>query len=84
MNRAATEDVRSPVWPVVSQVLHGGPAPNPLDAQVVDVLDDWVQRDAPTLDADNSGQYDDAGPDDHGRAVGPDRRRGHAAACSAT
>ena len=28
MNRAATEDVRSPVWPVVSQVLHSGPAPN--------------------------------------------------------
>ena len=29
MNRAATEDVRSPVWPVVSQVLHGGAAPEP-------------------------------------------------------
>ncbi len=25
MNRAATEDVRSPVWPVVSRVLRGGP-----------------------------------------------------------
>ncbi len=23
MNRAATQDVRSPVWPVVSKVLHG-------------------------------------------------------------
>ena len=62
MNRAATEDVRSPVWPVVSQVLHTGPAPNALDAKVVDVLDDWVRRDAPVLDADNSGQDDDAGP----------------------
>ena len=62
MNRAATEDVRSPVWPVVSQVLHGGPAPSPLAAQVVTLLDDWVRRDAPVLDADNSGQYDDAGP----------------------
>jgi hypothetical protein len=26
------------------------------------VLDDWVANDAPTLDADNSGLYDDAGP----------------------
>ena len=62
MNRAATEDVRAPVWPVISRVLHGSAAPNALDQQVVDLLDDWVQRDAPTLDADNSGQYDEAGP----------------------
>lgn len=62
MNRAATEDVRSPVWPVVSQVLHTGPAPSPRAAQVVALLDDWVARDAPRLDADNSGQYDEAGP----------------------
>ena len=62
MNRAATEDVRAPVWPVISQVLHGSAAPNPLDAAVVNLLDDWVHRDAPVLDADNSGQYDDAGP----------------------
>ncbi|MGZ6973443.1 MAG: penicillin acylase family protein [Acidimicrobiia bacterium] len=62
MNRAATEDVRAPVWPVVSQVLRTGPAPNTLDAKVVGLLDDWVRRDAPVLDADNSGQDDDAGP----------------------
>ncbi len=62
MNRAATEDLRAPVWPVISQVLHGGPAPSPLAAQTVQMLDDWVARDAPVLDADNSGQYDDAGP----------------------
>jgi hypothetical protein len=62
MNNAATQDVRSPVWPVVSKVLHGSAAPNALDAKVVSVLDDWVRRDAPRLDADNSGQYDDAGP----------------------
>lgn len=62
MNRAATEDVRSPVWPVVSEVLRGAPAPNPRAAQVVDLLDDWVSRDAPRLDADNSGEYDEAGP----------------------
>ena len=61
MNRAATEDVRSPVWPVVSQVLHGGPAPSATAAQAVAVLDEWVQRDAPRLDADLDGQNDDAG-----------------------
>jgi hypothetical protein len=61
MNRSATEDTRSPVWPVVSQVLHGGPAPSPLAAQALDVLDEWVSRDAPRLDADLDGRNDDAG-----------------------
>jgi acyl-homoserine lactone acylase PvdQ len=62
MNRAATEDVRSPVWPVVSDVLRTGPAPSARAQAVVDVLDDWVARDAPRLDADVDGFYDDAGP----------------------
>jgi acyl-homoserine lactone acylase PvdQ len=62
MNRAATEDARDIVWPVVSQVLRGGPAPSPLAQSVVALLDDWTARDAPTLDADNSGQNDEAGP----------------------
>jgi acyl-homoserine lactone acylase PvdQ len=62
MNRAATEDVRSPVWPVVSRVLHTGPAPNARDQKVVDLLDDWVSRDAPRLDADNDTKYDEASP----------------------
>ena len=63
MNRAATEDVRSPVWPVISRVLKtAGPAPSARDARVVQILDDWVSRDAPRLDADNDGRYDDAGP----------------------
>ena len=88
MNRAATEDVRSPVWPVVSQVLHGGPAPSARDAQVVDVLDDWVSRDAPRLDADVDGLYDERRPGDHGRRLATDRRRGDATGvrqtCSAT
>ncbi len=30
--------------------------------QVVDVLDDWVRRDAPRLNADSDNLYDDAGP----------------------
>jgi acyl-homoserine lactone acylase PvdQ len=62
MNRAATEDTRSPVWPVVSRVLRSGPAPSARDQQVVNLLDDWVRRDAPRLDADGDGLYDEAGP----------------------
>ena len=62
MNRAATEDTRSPVWPVVSRVLRTGPAPSARDQQVVDILDDWVRRDAPRLDANGDGNYDEAGP----------------------
>jgi acyl-homoserine lactone acylase PvdQ len=61
MNRSATEDTRSPVWPVVSEVLRTGAAPNALSAQALDVLDDWIARDAPRLDADQDGQNDDAG-----------------------
>ncbi len=62
MNRAATEDTRSIVWPVVSEVLHGSAAPDSLDAKVVSLLDRWVHDDAPRLDADNNGLYDSAGP----------------------
>jgi len=62
MNRAATADVRSPVWPLISRVLRTGVAPDPRDQEIVDLLDDWVGRDAPRLDADNDGIYDEAGP----------------------
>jgi hypothetical protein len=62
MNRAATEDVRSPVWPVISRVLHTGPAPSARDQKVVDLLDDWVRRDAPRLDANDDTLYDEASP----------------------
>jgi hypothetical protein len=34
MNRAATEDVRAPVWRIVSSVLRTGPAPNARDRRV--------------------------------------------------
>jgi acyl-homoserine lactone acylase PvdQ len=61
MNRAATEDTRALVWPVVSRVLHTGAAPSPLAANVVALLDDWVRRDAPRVDANNDGRWDDAG-----------------------
>lgn len=62
MNRAATEDVRSSFWPVVSEVLSGGDAPSELAAQVVSILDAWVLDDAPRLDADEDGDHDVAGP----------------------
>jgi acyl-homoserine lactone acylase PvdQ len=62
MNRGATQDVRSPVWPVVSRTLRRAQAPSARDQKVVDLLDDWVERDAPRLDADGDGLYDEAGP----------------------
>jgi acyl-homoserine lactone acylase PvdQ len=62
MNRAATEDQRSTAWPIVSRVLRTGAAPNARDQQIADLLDDWVDRDAPRLDADDDGIYDEAGP----------------------
>jgi len=62
MNRSATEDVRSPVWPVISEVLRGADAPNALAGEVVDLLDAWVEDDAPRLDSDDDGDYNSAGP----------------------
>jgi hypothetical protein len=61
MNRSATEDERSPAWPVVSEVLGGSEAPSQLAEEVVALLDAWVADDAPRLDADDDGFNDDAG-----------------------
>lgn len=61
MNRSATEDTRSPAWPIISELLRGSEAPTELAGDVVDLLDAWVADDAPRLDADNDGNYDDAG-----------------------
>ncbi|MFN8642139.1 MAG: penicillin acylase family protein [Candidatus Binatia bacterium] len=62
MNRAASQDTRSPIWPLVSRVLRTGSAPNPRDQAILDLLDEWVGRDAPRIDADDDGFYDEAGP----------------------
>ncbi len=62
MNRAASEDVAAPVWPYVSKVLSKGTAPNARDQGVVDLLDNWVHRDAPRLDANGDDTFDEAGP----------------------
>ncbi|MEZ5165463.1 MAG: penicillin acylase family protein [Acidimicrobiales bacterium] len=61
MNRAATEDTRSSVWPVIREVLEGGDAPSPLADEVVAMLDAWIADDAPLLDADEDGFYDEPG-----------------------
>ena len=80
MNRAATEDVRSPVWPVVSKVLRSGPAPSARDQKIVDLLDDWVSRDAPRLDARRRRlKFDDSGPAIFDEGLPADRGGGHAA-----
>ncbi|MDJ0771572.1 MAG: penicillin acylase family protein [Ilumatobacter sp.] len=62
MNRSATEDVRSSVWPVISDVLAGGEPPSSLAGDVVDLMDEWVDDDAPRLDRDDDGDFDGAGP----------------------
>ncbi len=62
MNRAATEDIRSSVWPVISEVLAGGDAPSDLAAETLVALDAWAGDDAPRLDADNDGFADTPGP----------------------
>ncbi|MCB0965456.1 MAG: penicillin acylase family protein [Ilumatobacter sp.] len=61
MNRSATEDESSTLWPVVSEVLAGGEAPTELAAEVKEILDEWVADDAPLLDADDDGDYDQPG-----------------------
>ena len=64
MNRAATEDVRSPVWPVVSRVLRTRRrrpnAARPAGRSTCSTT--GSADDAPRLDADDDGHYDDAGP----------------------
>ncbi|MEP1122316.1 MAG: penicillin acylase family protein [Ilumatobacter sp.] len=62
MNRAATEDVDSTLWPVISGVLAEGTAPSELSATAVELIDAWIADDAPILDADDDGEYDVAGP----------------------
>jgi len=61
MNRSATEDTLSPAWPAVREVLSGGEAPSALSAQVIDIVNAWVEDDAPRLDADDDGFYEEPG-----------------------
>src|SRR5262249_15210754 len=59
MNAAATRDL--PVvelLPLVEQVLATGPAPNPRDQTMVDLLEAWRKAGANRFDADLDGFYD--------------------------
>ena len=58
MNRAATEDTTAPVWPVISEVLAAGEAPSALAADAVALIDAWVADDAPQIDGDEDGDWD--------------------------
>ncbi|MEM8707849.1 MAG: penicillin acylase family protein [Actinomycetota bacterium] len=58
MNRAATEDTTAPVWPVISAVLANGDAPSELAAEAVAMIDAWVADDAPQIDGDEDGDWD--------------------------
>lgn len=60
MNRAATEDTTAPVWPVISAVLAEGEAPSELAAEAVALIDAWVAADAPQIDGDEDGEWDQA------------------------
>jgi acyl-homoserine lactone acylase PvdQ len=47
MNKAATQDLRAvQVWPVIEQVLAGGPAPSPLASEAAGMVDKWVEEGA--------------------------------------
>jgi acyl-homoserine lactone acylase PvdQ len=51
MNEAATQDVREVTFePVLSRLLHGGPAPSPRDAEMLSLLDAWHQHGSSRLD----------------------------------
>jgi acyl-homoserine lactone acylase PvdQ len=47
MNRAATQDLEAVKdWPVIEQVLEGGPAPSTLAQQAADLVTTWVEHGA--------------------------------------
>jgi acyl-homoserine lactone acylase PvdQ len=47
MNKAATEDLRAvKVWPVIKQVLAGGPAPSKLAEEAANLISTWVEHGA--------------------------------------
>jgi acyl-homoserine lactone acylase PvdQ len=62
MNRAATQDLRAvQVWPVISQVLAGGPAPSALAQQAANLVSDWASRGSSRLVDDATGMIPDPG-----------------------
>jgi acyl-homoserine lactone acylase PvdQ len=62
MNRAATEDLRAVrVWPLIEQVLAGGPAPSKLAEEAAGLVDSWV--------AEGASLYGKGKPENPGAAV---------------
>ena len=62
MNRAANQDLRAvQVWPVISKVLVGGPAPSMLAQQAADLVSAWAAQGASRLGNDATGKIDDPG-----------------------
>jgi acyl-homoserine lactone acylase PvdQ len=57
MNAAATQDVREMTFePFLSNLLHGGRAPNARDAQMLSLLDQWRRQGGSRLDRTGNGQ----------------------------
>ena len=64
MNNAATQDLRAvKVWPVIEQVLAGGPAPSKLAEEAVGLVRKWTEKGAHRIGSKNKG------PKDPGAAV---------------
>jgi acyl-homoserine lactone acylase PvdQ len=62
MNRAATQDTKAvQIWPLISQVLAGGPAPDALTQQAADLVSAWSAAGGSRLDRDLDGKIDDPG-----------------------
>jgi acyl-homoserine lactone acylase PvdQ len=62
MNRAATQDLRAvKVWPVIRQVLEGGPAPSSLAATAAGLVNKWVEE--------GSSRFGENQPENPGAAV---------------
>jgi len=62
MNRAATQDLRAVRdWPLIKQVLAGGPPPSKLAQEAANLVTAWVQHGA--------SRYGVTGPEDPGAAV---------------
>jgi hypothetical protein len=62
MNAAATTDIRDSVlMPVVAKVMQKAQAPNPRDAQMLQLLLQWNRNGSSVLDRNNDGKVDDPG-----------------------
>ncbi len=62
MNRAAQQDLRAvKVWPVIKQVLEGGPAPSKLAEEAANIVSTWVEHGA--------SRFGQKGPKEPGAAI---------------